>query len=810
MADPSNGIVFPLSGASPFVVYSNGADASLMATITVTDNSGTPNDGIVCTGGSATLTANLGDSYAWSTGATTQAIPVNPVTTTTYTVTVTIGGTPTTASTTITVSSLPTAGITVVENSGTPNNGTICQGFTASLTGTGGTSYVWSTGANTTSINVITAGTYTVIVSNAAGCTSTSSTTITVLPLPTPGITVTETSGLTANDGILCTGDNATLTATGGGTYAWSTGANTAGISVNATGTYTVTVTGTNGCSATTSRSITVRPVPIASIDRVVCRNEPPVNLNASWAPEGISFSGPGVVGNVFTASSVPNDVSNLLIQVNYECPVQGLNTLTDKFNVNLRPTPVANLKETLSDCLAPGQTINLQNMFDGSNSTNGTFTISPSLTITGTNIAAPANGGCYNVTYTASNPDGCTGAPFTDQDQLLITIQPEPAFTISGPNNLTVCQAGGNVAITVNRSSTGANPVLTVNGNPQPLGTPINLAAPANVGSVTYTICLKETINTPAACGTTLPGGGYTPCEATVCKTIVIYNDGLCGTNDAPFPSECDPNLDDPIFEVCPVETSPYFMAGCAFISVTIPYKIVEANITADETILFCSDPETTVDFDAENVFSSIPGFSTPLSDLPGVGLICDVLNFCICIDFLDIEWRPLGALGTWCNQTLADFISDAVVALTNSGGSGGLIVADTDGDGAFDYVVKEYYDLPESGNNLTVPNNISKSGGIITVRHLAGWPFRAESACGNATINTFNLLDAVEPFLNLIPIAGPIIVGVIQAASCDIPIAFTDANDVQIPVINDVPPVFVNCPQNGYVISEDNACAN
>ena len=49
----------------------------------------TPNDGIICTGASVTITGTGGGTYLWSTGATTAAITVTPAGTTTYTVTVT-------------------------------------------------------------------------------------------------------------------------------------------------------------------------------------------------------------------------------------------------------------------------------------------------------------------------------------------------------------------------------------------------------------------------------------------------------------------------------------------------------------------------------------------------------------------------------------------------------------------------------------------------------------------------------------------------------------------------------------------------
>ncbi|MBK6994064.1 MAG: hypothetical protein IPH31_03740 [Lewinellaceae bacterium] len=72
-------------------------------------------------------------------------------------------------------------------------------------------------------------------------------------------ITIAETSGLVNNDGITCAGDPATLTATGGGTYLWSTSATTAAIVVSPLTTTTYTVTVTNGvCTDVMTTTITV------------------------------------------------------------------------------------------------------------------------------------------------------------------------------------------------------------------------------------------------------------------------------------------------------------------------------------------------------------------------------------------------------------------------------------------------------------------------------------------------------------------------------------------------------------------------
>jgi hypothetical protein len=130
----------------------------------------------------------------------------------------------------ITINAAPTAGITVAETSGTADDGTVCAGSAITLTATGGTTYNWTlpnTSTSTTNPQSIAsavaadAGTYTVTVTNAAGCANTATTTVVVNALPTAGITIAETSG-TANDGTVCAGSAITLTGTGGTSYNWT------------------------------------------------------------------------------------------------------------------------------------------------------------------------------------------------------------------------------------------------------------------------------------------------------------------------------------------------------------------------------------------------------------------------------------------------------------------------------------------------------------------------------------------------------------------------------------------------------------
>lgn len=165
----------------------------------------------------------------------------------------------------ITVNPIIAPIITIAETSGsTPNDGTICAGANATLTANGDGTYLWSSGATSSSITTSTPGTYLVTVTS-AGCAGTAAQTITVNPLPVPMILITETSGVANNDGILCSGSTAMLSASGAGTYEWSTGASTASITTGTAGMYTVTAT-LAGCSASVTSSIAVNPLPDASI----------------------------------------------------------------------------------------------------------------------------------------------------------------------------------------------------------------------------------------------------------------------------------------------------------------------------------------------------------------------------------------------------------------------------------------------------------------------------------------------------------------------------------------------------------------
>jgi hypothetical protein len=152
-----------------------------------------------------------------------------------------------TALITVTVNQKPTVTIT--------GNQTICQGQSVTLTTTGGGTYAWTPGGQTTASITVTPSvstTYTCVVTGTNGCTGTNSTIVTVNPKPTVTITGNQT---------VCQGLSTTLTASGGGTYVWlPSGQTTASITVtpSVSITYTLITTGANGCKDTTLVSVKV------------------------------------------------------------------------------------------------------------------------------------------------------------------------------------------------------------------------------------------------------------------------------------------------------------------------------------------------------------------------------------------------------------------------------------------------------------------------------------------------------------------------------------------------------------------------
>ena len=196
----------------------------------------TAGGGLLCIGGSTTVTADGANIYTWSNGLSSAASnTVNPTITTTYTVTGTVSlNCANTAQAVVTVNPLPTPGISATKS-------LLCPGDSSTIKVSGGTSYYWQTGATTDTLSVAptTKQTYTVTVANIYGCNVDTSLTIDVSIAPTPHI---------LGSSILCIGNSSILSVNGSDSYLWSTTQTISAITVTPTiqTTYQLTATNSN------------------------------------------------------------------------------------------------------------------------------------------------------------------------------------------------------------------------------------------------------------------------------------------------------------------------------------------------------------------------------------------------------------------------------------------------------------------------------------------------------------------------------------------------------------------------------------
>jgi hypothetical protein len=380
------------------VTSSAGCTSSCSRVLTVITNPECSISGnnTICSYQSASFTASGGSTYLWSTGATSATIS-NLTAAGTYSVTVTAGGGCTSScSRTLTVNQPPSCNIT--------GNNTICSYQSASFTATGGGTYLWSTGATSATIsNLTAAGTYSVTVTSGAGCTSSCSRVLTVNPPPSCDITGNNT---------ICVGNSASFTATGGGTYLWSTGATGAVISnLTAAGTYSVTVTSGAGCTSSCSRTLTVNQTPTISAG-----TDPAPQCRAATVTNG------SLVYGTNTFSVTGSNLTNGVLAVPAWSVAPGGN--------------------------ASGYTVNI---------------LSPNSLTTNVEISGNVNGGSVRLRITANS--NATPSCGTATDDVVLTLNPRPLVrTVIGSDFCPNVTATGSVALF--NSENGVSYQLKDDGN--------------------------------------------------------------------------------------------------------------------------------------------------------------------------------------------------------------------------------------------------------------------------------------------------------------------------------------------------------
>lgn len=390
-----------------------------------------PTSDVDCNGastGSANATASNGLSpytFIWSNGQTTQSISNLPAGM--YTVTVTEGG-GCTASGSVVISE-PTA----LQATGTTTTDESCAGGdgTATALGLGGTgtpSYLWSTGATNASINGLTAGTYTVTIQDANGCTAVDNA-VSIGTTTGPTVTFSPYLNIECHGGTtLVTGGSSTGTTPY--TYTWSSGASSSSENLPA-GTHTLTVTDASGCTASDSLTLTQPATPYVATITV---NSQPSCTGVSDGDITVTTTG-GVGGETYAWH-------NAQVSANNPTATNGFNTVTVTDANGCIATAIVELIPVgISPNAVVDSNATCHNSGDGGVSASPTGGTSPYtyLWTYGTTTQAVQNTtwGDYIVTVTDSN--GCSAidtATVTHGPPVGITLQVDSHVTCSGEQN--------------------------------------------------------------------------------------------------------------------------------------------------------------------------------------------------------------------------------------------------------------------------------------------------------------------------------------------------------------------------------------
>jgi len=511
------GGALPVTGTGTFTVsagpYSftvtdaNGCSSTTTGTVsepTVLSASSSQDAAILCNGGTTTITVSATGGTTPYSGTGTFTVSAGSYS---FTVTDANGCTSTTTGTVTEPSAV------VASSSSTA---ILCNGGSSTVTvsATGGTAPYSGTGTFTE-----TAGTYTYTVTDANGCTATTT------------ITITEPAALVASSSataILCNGGSSTVTVSATGGTAPYTGT---GFFNETAGTYTYTVTDANGCSATTTITITEPAVLVASssFTPILCNGgSSTITVSATGGTAPYSGTGTFTLGGgswTFTVTDANGCESSTSIFI----------------------TEPSQLEAT---AFATGSILCF----------GGTTTVS----VNASGGTAPYSGtGTFNqaagtITYTVTDANGCTSSSsvtLTQPTKVEGTTSTTPASGCSTPDGTaTVVASGGNgsytyvwspggqttatatglvagsytVSITDGNGCSGSATAL-VTGSGGSVGTPSAISGPAgacrNSAGIVYSV-----INDPNATSYTwtLPSGATG--SSTTNSITVAFGSGFNG----------------------------------------------------------------------------------------------------------------------------------------------------------------------------------------------------------------------------------------------------------------------------------------
>jgi len=293
----SNGVPFTPNSTATYIVTGQAANGNTYSdSIVVIVNplptvscSSIPSNGILCAGQALVLSGQGASTYTWSNGVINNT-SFSPINSNVYTVTGTDAN-GCSATSTINITINPKPAVTAIANPAT-----VCIGKPTQLTATGASTYTWSGGvSNSVPFIPLTTNSYTVVGTDANGCTATSSIVLDVVQFLNISVL--------PNSPFLCEGDSVWLTASGANYYSWSpsnglSNSNSANVWAypNTSTTYYITGTDASGCTGTNSVPINVVDqvhLTVSKTNDIEC-GHPTVELSATgatsytWSPASV------------------------------------------------------------------------------------------------------------------------------------------------------------------------------------------------------------------------------------------------------------------------------------------------------------------------------------------------------------------------------------------------------------------------------------------------------------------------------------------------------------------------------------------
>ena len=423
---------------------------------------------ILCPGNTLTLSATAGfNAYQWFKG----GIPITGATLSSYTTSVsgsfTVIGTNTFGCNSVQSQSIQiTTGNTpvtpVISNNG---NTTFCPGGSVILSSSNNNynNYQWYLNGNlltnsSQSITANTAGIYSVITTNSAGCISTKSNNISVSIYPVPVIPVIYNS---TNSDSLCLGNTLILSTSLQSSYQWYLNGNPINnetgqfYTVNTGGNYSVSITNWVGCSASSLVSnivIIPKSTPVISVlgNTAFCKGSN-VQLSASGYTSYQWYNNGVAIKYDTTASIITDSVGNYSVVATSNLGCLSYNAVPVSVNVYNNPSAATLSATATSFCTGYSTNISSTPATAYSWYLNGNL-----LSTTSNSIYSASAAGNYTVIITDQN--GCKSSA-SNSINLNVITPPTPTISVSG--NTSICK-GDTVILT---SSSGKSYQWYLNG---------------------------------------------------------------------------------------------------------------------------------------------------------------------------------------------------------------------------------------------------------------------------------------------------------------------------------------------------------